>query len=650
MKKLILTAYLALAALAGAQKVSDLTALTGAEAAAGDLLMVVDTSTSSSKKMTLAEFFLSSAGDVKPDVADLPWIDLRAYDPAGDGVTDDSAAFQDALDAAAAAGKMLYVPATTDPADGYLVSDLTIPRGTHIFGDGPNHGSDWTGPAAANCTVIKAGAGATHVFKTNNATAPNEGFILRNLDIRGGNGSSTLTTYGVWATFAGPVTYAGEIIDFQHVTLRGFQYGYKGEGMVHTRFDKCSLVQCTFGAHFSGATHTFEVTGTNLGGEPVNGSNGVGIFVDGSSTKGTIKDCEIGNCSHGLELGGTITVQGCNFETFDRSYAVLIRDVGVVTFIGNSYAQLSFGQVDGTVVGAQGVFVRNANTFTNILSRTTFIGNYCRDGTAYFEGVQLTYESALLGDRATFIGQTGVGRVLTSSWTVLAEKYTHRDELRMSRAATVQRIDLAAAPVAGTGYTAANSGAASVNSSGLDLVSWTTANSSVVVALAKGNLYNPPMRRPGDASHFTVDWGRRIDVRFKIGYGEQGSGITSDDKFALRFGDDYASTATGGLTGKGIGIRIDGTAVVLIAHDGTTAVETALGTLADASTAEISISSDGTGNVKASMTGGAEVVRTGGPTTEGTSHWTGITAAAWNTATSTAIPHRMISDLEIAFY
>jgi hypothetical protein len=577
----------------------------------------------------------------------MPWIDVRDYGAVGDGTTNDSAAFQAAMNAAAAAGRRLYIPFT---AASYIVGDMNIPRGSYIFGDGPNHGSDWTGAATGNFTRLRPAAGATYIFRTDNATAPNEGFKISHLDIQGGNGTSTLTTYGIHATFTGPVTYAGEVLELEHVRLRGFQYGIKGEGMVHISVKTCSLTQCTFGAHFSGATHTFEVSGTNLGGRPVDGSNGVGIFVDGSSTIGTIRDCEIGNCSHGLELGGTITVQGCNFESMDRNYAVLIRDVGIISFIGNSYAQLSFGLVDASLLGADAVFVRNTNTFTNILSRTTFIGNAVRDGTAYFEGKQLTYESSILGDRAIFIGQPGVGRVVTSGWTVLAEKYTERDELRLARSGVVQRIDLAGAPLASFGYTVVNSGGASFNAGGLDLVSWTTANSSVVIALGKNNLYSPPIARPGDTFHYTVDWNRRIDFRFKLGYGEQGSGITSDDKFALRFGDIYNATATGGLTGKGVGILVEGTAVKLIVHNGTTQTDTALGTLADSDTVEIAISSDGTGNVRASMTGGAEVVLTGGPSTEGTTHWTGITAAAWNTATSTAIPHRMIRDLEIAYY
>jgi hypothetical protein len=571
---------------------------------------------------------------------------------AGDGVTDDSAAFQAALDAAALNGKRLYIPMTKVASDGYVVGNLILPRGSYLHGDGPNHGSDWTGPQGGNKTVLKAAAGATSIFTTNNATAPNEGFRFEQLDIRGGNGTSTLTNYGIRFTFAAPNTYAGEVMELSHVTLRGFVYGLKSEGGVHVSVHKSTLAQNRWGLHLSGFTHTFEVVGTNLGGRPVDSSNGVGVYTDDSASTGVIRDCEIGNCSHGLELGGAVTVQGCNFETFDRRYAVLIRDAGVVTFQSCSYAGASIGVVDGAVAGAtHGAFVRNNNTYGNVTSRTTFIGCVVRDGAAYYDGQQLWYESKIIGDRAQFISQPGSGRVLTSDWSTVRETYTAREVLPANRPVITQRLELSAAPVTGSGYTAANNGSANVGPIGLELISWTTANSSVVVNLSKASLFQSVLSVPGDIYNANFDWGRRFSARWKMHYLDQNGFVTSDDKFVLRFGDVYNSSATGGLSGKGIGILIEGDAIKAIAHNGTTQTTSAtIGLLPSGYSVEITLMSDGLGNLKASVSGNNEVTITGGPTGLSADYWNSIVAAAWNTATSAAIPRRSIRDLEVAYY
>ena len=58
--------------------------------------------------------------------------DVTAYGAVGDGVTDDTSAFQTALDAAGVAGGTVYIPAGV-----YLTSNtLLIPGGVHVQGDG----------------------------------------------------------------------------------------------------------------------------------------------------------------------------------------------------------------------------------------------------------------------------------------------------------------------------------------------------------------------------------------------------------------------------------------------------------------------------------------------------------------------------------
>lgn len=98
-------------------------------------------------------------------------VNVLDYGATGDGSTDDSAAFQAALNAAA--GKTLFIP---EPAVSYIVTGLTIPSNTVIEGEG-----------AGSLLVMKSDANTTaRMFLIDGLTGQGkENITLRNVHLKG---------------------------------------------------------------------------------------------------------------------------------------------------------------------------------------------------------------------------------------------------------------------------------------------------------------------------------------------------------------------------------------------------------------------------------------------------------------------------------
>lgn len=136
------------------------------------------TSLAGSGGSALVGFIQSGSGAVATTVqAKLrETISVKDFGATGDGTTDDTTAFNNAL--VAAAGKSLYVPAGT-----YLCTTLTVYGGTTVYGDSPT------------TSIIKAksslGTGSPLVKNPNQSgtayTYTDKGIELRNLALNGNN-------------------------------------------------------------------------------------------------------------------------------------------------------------------------------------------------------------------------------------------------------------------------------------------------------------------------------------------------------------------------------------------------------------------------------------------------------------------------------
>jgi hypothetical protein len=139
-----------------------------------------------------------------------PYADVRAYGAKGDGVTDDSAAIQAALNASC--GKTLYLPKLASPGqvDFYLASSLTIGCPVTLVGSMGGYG---------NGSTLKFAAGLTGIFITNTAN----GSILRNLDLVGGDGwtGSNVATFVLTGTHDG-ININASRIELEDVSASNF--------------------------------------------------------------------------------------------------------------------------------------------------------------------------------------------------------------------------------------------------------------------------------------------------------------------------------------------------------------------------------------------------------------------------------------------
>jgi polygalacturonase len=213
------------------------------------------------------------------------WINVRTHGARGDGITDDTAALQAAVNAAAAAKTAVYIPTGT-----FIVSaPITLPAGEgySIFGSG--WGSSVKLKAASNCYVFKMTAADTRV-------------TMRDL------------------------TIDGNVLE-QGTT--GASGGIDGSGAVACRFDNVHFIACRDnGLYLGGMTggafgHNNRIIGCLFDQSMTSTGPGRGIHLD-SSDENQIIGCDFeylgGSGGSGataasmiFDQAGTQFIVNCNF-------------------------------------------------------------------------------------------------------------------------------------------------------------------------------------------------------------------------------------------------------------------------------------------------------------------------------------------------
>jgi Pectate lyase superfamily protein len=165
-------------------KISSYNAITSVQS--NDLLVVVDVndtsmaSTGTTKKMTLAQ--LASFAESSGGPGD--WYNVKAYGAAGNGSTDDSAAINSAITAAAVTGGTVYMP-----------------EGTYYLGSAPIFNAT---SAVNNIRLMGAGRGATT--------------IKANGSLTGGTADLIRIVIGTSSTYADSITITGMTLDCTNQT------------------------------------------------------------------------------------------------------------------------------------------------------------------------------------------------------------------------------------------------------------------------------------------------------------------------------------------------------------------------------------------------------------------------------------------------
>ncbi len=623
MKYLLL--FLCLILPVSAQKIGDLTAITGANVdPAVDRIPILDVSANTVKKIAIGELLGIRAG----------WLDVRDYGAVGDGVTDDTAAFEACFAAGVANGvKTVYAPPGT-----YILEDCVVPAGFKIFGaSGTN--TAWEGVPIPNATTIfKPLNGTCDVFVIyQDAVSIIDGLggtTFERLAIQYGTYAETPTPTstgsGITLAVEGAITWVGANLLLDNVDIRNFARGLNnigGANRIHIK-DSC-LAQCTIGLYSTGATGSMFVENCEIGGTSYDRADSKGFYLHNMKAC-TFAGVEFGNSDTAgeIEWSSVVQVVGGNAETFYGSHVFANR--GALTLIGLSYNATSADNAP---------LVRSNHTFAG--SRTTFINVEVRDGTTYYDSRFLLWETNRADDLPpVFVNTQGSARRMNAGFDTVLKRWSDRS---LWQPFEVERRPLC---WAGHGSTVASSGSTATGGDSLSLLSWGTAGSFAVANMSASN-YIPILRRPAASDATVFNWSAPFEARFVLTRLALAGVLDGDSDWRIVFGSYFNVTTTAAPLAAAIAVEGSGTTVSLLVHNGTTPSTVVLGTVPEKAAGEIVIRYDGAGTLRGSINGGTEVELTGGPTGDAPAHCNNIVAAAWNTAGGNSIL-TYLSNLEIA--
>lgn len=192
-------------------------------------------------------------------------VNVRDFGAKGDGVTDDTAAIQAAVDCASEKGCRVFIPAT---GAAYVTSQsVIVKRGVSIFGDSHN---GYNGSAASNAEYAKAGttinpkgtSGSAFVLQENGASISNIQFIHDQPPPTDANWAPTQYPYCIEAQASWHTIRDISVVNGSH----GIWLSYTPEksGGTQVTIDNCRLGALEVGLRHDSLTDTLAVTRVNF--------------------------------------------------------------------------------------------------------------------------------------------------------------------------------------------------------------------------------------------------------------------------------------------------------------------------------------------------------------------------------------------------
>jgi len=331
------------------------------------------------------------------------WIDVTAYGAIGDGVVDDTAAFQAAINAAASSAesvplgqgvnKTLYIPA----GQYIITSDLTLPGRVNIIGDGTN--SSIVNYTSVTGVLFRATADISYSsFSKMKWTGPGEG-----------TGNPAMG-------FQGYLSAANIFVHFKEMIIEKFPQCaiYMNDSFACT-FEDMDIKRCgTVGTIASGNA---DLCSDSYGG-------GIRLskitFISGASTGNKYLNSYIRKCGRGIYVDGNERVTNTFFlnmfleenyigiDVDGRGAATPSRDTTLYTtyFEANLYAGANIGE--GTAIGC---YRNNTTSGTGLPGSTSKSGP---DGINFDYRYNELYDSRFsVGNKAAVVtvGTTAAFRV-----------------------------------------------------------------------------------------------------------------------------------------------------------------------------------------------------------------------------------------------
>ncbi len=436
-------------------------------------------------------------------------------------------AFQDCFTDALALG----IKTIEIPAGNFVLNTLVVPAGFHLRGAAPSGATAWTGSLpTANLTRLITQNATSDVLKCELIQST----TIENVEIEHVSGSVTSTGYGIRIENATPGDWPGAPFRLINSTIRNFARGLYNDSGNRIHIDGSHLVQCDYGYYSTGVTSTLSCINSELGGIPKDGGNGQAWYL--SNAQGAIfAGCEFGNCYRvgTVENSSVVKMTGCNFESVSGPYGIGI----------------STGRLDidaSSCAAVTGVMVRNTGAQANLVS---FNGFTIRSGgSVLWDGQAVGYETSVDNDFPTLINTGMACRRMTSDFTTTETYWSNRNPLPFEALPWKSRIELSAAPTAGSGFNSMNGGGVSVNAGGVQWGHSTTAGSLIACNLSKSINGIPLLRNPGSSEWRTFDWSKRFVARFDLGLLMNFGALSSDSDCVIAIGAPYLRGTPGTFT------------------------------------------------------------------------------------------------------
>lgn len=191
------------------------------------------------------------------------WVSVKDFGAVGDGVADDTAAIQAAVDAAIASRRSLFVPRTSQGALGMyrITAPITISAGIRIFGDGTNY----CGFLCDGCSGIVISAGVNFVTIENLAIVQ-----LARFSVGTPNNNYAITTEGTAGSLCAWHIYRNLFID-------GFKWAFYVPFTWSSVFNGINAVYCFGGINSPGQSVNNAVSNCNFSG--VSAAESVGVLI-----------------------------------------------------------------------------------------------------------------------------------------------------------------------------------------------------------------------------------------------------------------------------------------------------------------------------------------------------------------------------------
>jgi len=295
---------------------------------------------SQSSGSSLVGFIQSGSGAVDRTVQSKlrEFVSAKDFGAIGDGVTDDTAALQVAINQTSTTGSVLYIPSGT-----YLVTEtLSIPNKTQIIGE---HRHQYIGAAGTNITF--APTSPKSLFVPSGAVAPFRwGYALENLYINGNSASAI-----------GNSIYAIDCHGWnksvvRNVAIQNFRTGVRCYATINNRFEFIQIQNCYI---------------QNI------------LYDGGVSTTDVWEQPYIGNSPIGVQTNSTNVAIRFNKPIFE----------GITTY-GMNLVRECYGWL---VTDGYSEDAPNANVATNAMFRVGY------DGAALGGGLQLIIRGGFYGGR-----------------------------------------------------------------------------------------------------------------------------------------------------------------------------------------------------------------------------------------------------------